>query len=449
MKNAFLGFDKIFSFTLSQQLKTRSFKTWTIILALACLIIPMVLIPVIAVSEKNNVPEEEYLCLAENVIIADEAQTGWDFSMLPAFGGEEFSKISFKTADSLDAALEEADDNTLVACISENADSYTAKIVIPDDSPLTYTDAGRLESLLYAAFPYFQAQSAGLDAESLAMMSTPVYFAENQKSDMEGGDAVEEDEFASTREVLGYLLPYLNIMVLYFLILIYGQGVANSVIMEKTSKLMDTFLIAVQPPAMVLGKVLATCCAAIFQFALWVVALFTGLLSGCLLAKALVPGTGLAIVTIFSNLSFFSGIFSVSGIIVGLLIALAGFLLYCSLSAIGGAMAGKPEDLSSTNVLFTMSLVVAFLLTLYSGGLSGTLSAQSWLNYFPFTAVLIVPAQAILGTLPIGNAIISLVIILVTALIFMYIAGRIYKLLALYKGDTLKPRNVFKMLKNK
>ena len=63
-----------------------------------------------------------------------------------------------------------------------------------------------------------------------------------------------ESMLETVREILAYLLPVVNIMVLYFLILLYGQSVAGNVIMEKTSKLMDTFLVAVKPTAMVFGR---------------------------------------------------------------------------------------------------------------------------------------------------------------------------------------------------
>ena len=58
----------------------------------------------------------------------------------------------------------------------------------------------------------------------------------------------------------------------------------------------------------------------------------------------------------------------------------AGFLLYCALSSIGGAMAGKPEDLSVTNVLFTVILVAKLLrLHLHRRDLRHDLRQAAWL----------------------------------------------------------------------
>lgn len=66
-------------------------------------------------------------------------------------------------------------------------------------------------------------------------------------TDAAEAEAEPVDELAALREILNMLLPYLVIMVLYFMILAYGQGVANCVLMEKTSKLVDTFLVTVRP----------------------------------------------------------------------------------------------------------------------------------------------------------------------------------------------------------
>ncbi len=70
---------------------------------------------------------------------------------------------------------------------------------------------------------------------------------------MAGGEAHD-----GLRDILGFVIPYLNTMLLYFFVLFYGQGVAQSVITEKTSKLMEFFLISVCPSAMILGKLAAS-----------------------------------------------------------------------------------------------------------------------------------------------------------------------------------------------
>lgn len=452
MKHEFSGFTRIFSFTFTQHVKGRSYKTTSIVLALLCFLLPAVIISSMAAfgsgSNAAKTPEAA-VTAAKQVLVVDESGLGCDFNTLTVPGYEAFSDIVYGTAENVDEALAAADKNTLVLQIQAEGNAYALRVLLPEDSLLKRSDAENFESYLNAAFPYALIEASGLSPEQMAALFAPVQTTEQmQFPDPESAEATD-DGFDGLREVLAYLIPYLNVMVLYFLVLIYGQSVSNSVIMEKTSKLMDTFLVAVRPPAMILGKVLAICLTAILQFVLWIAALLAGLACGCALARIADPDTSLSIVMLFDNLDLFSSVFSLPGILLGLLVVLAGFLLYCALASIGGAMAGKPEDLSSTNMLFTLALIASFFLTIYSGGMTGVLDAGNWLNYFPFSAILTVPGLAALGAMPLPNVLISLGIILLCALIIMYFAGKIYKMMALYKGNPPKLSKIFSMLRAK
>ena len=146
------------------------------------------------------------------------------------------------------------------------------------------------------------------------------------------------------------------------------------------------------------------------------------------------------------------GMFSPFGIVISLLIVVAGCVLYCSLASVGGALAGKQEDLQSTNILFTMAIVISFLVVIFGGGSfsdSGMISDAPWLNWVPFTAVLVTPSRVLLGDIGIAQGIGSLAVIILTAAVIMYLAGRIYKMMSFYKGSAPKITQVFGMLKNK
>lgn len=108
------------------------------------------------------------------------------------------------------------------------------------------------------------------------------YESQNGTDTLVSGDDAnsEQNADATVKNVLGYMLPYVNIMLLYFLILFYGQGTANCVVLEKSSKLMDTMLVSVKPEAMVIGKVLAQAFTCVIQIALWVIGLWGGFAAG-------------------------------------------------------------------------------------------------------------------------------------------------------------------------
>ena len=284
---------------------------------------------------------------------------------------------------------------------------------------------------------------AGIDAGRAEALMAPV----GSETIVHGETATgEDDSLEAVRQIISYVLSFGFIMLLYFLVLFYGQSVANSVLLEKSSKLMDMMLISVKPSAMVFGKVFAIVLSSILQFFIWAAATIGGFAAGTFFVKQINPQTDMALVRFFDSLSGVEGVFSIPGAVLAALILMGGFLLYCSLAAIGGSAAGKQEDLSSTNSLFTLALVVSFLCALYTGGLESGADVSPVIYYVPFTSMLVTPAKLLLGEISLTTGLISFALIVITSAIVMYIAGKIYKLMALYKGNPPKLNELFKMV---
>ena len=345
------GLGRVFSFTLTQQLRQRGWRTTTIAVALACLLIPILSLTVAAQHQKNAAPEQNP--------VMEEGYT--------------------------QEALDRAD----------------------------------------------------LTPEQRTLLTAPVEVT------VTGGQTGEGE----TMGLLSMLLPFASLMLLYFLVLLYGQSTAASVILEKTSKLMDLFLVSVEPGAMVLGKVLATALAGLLQLAVWA----AGLAGGFAIGGAVVRQTGvtLPLLEVLKGVGRLTGLFSVPAMLEAAGLLLAGFLLYCSLSAIGGSMAGKAEDLSSTNVLFSLVLVASFFCCMFAGGMDGMTSSARWLDYVPFTAILVTPSRVLLGQTSLLGGLVSLALVVVCAGVLTALAGRVYRLMSLYKGNPPTPRRVLRMLRER
>lgn len=345
------GMGRVFSFTLIQQVRQKGWRTTTLLLALACLIIPIVSLTAAAQHQKNAAP--------------DQNVTAWE--------------------------------------------SYDQDIL----------------------------DSAGLTSRQQELLTVRVDVS------VTGGRTGE----GQAADVLSMVLPFVSLMLLYFLVLLYGQGTAASVLLEKTSKLMDLFLVSVEPTAMVLGKVLATALAGLLQLAVWA----AGLAGGFAIGGAVVRQTGvtLPLLEVLKGVGRLTGLFSVPAMLEAAGLLLAGFLLYCSLSAIGGSMAGKAEDLSSTNVLFSLVLVASFFCCMFAGGMDGMTSSARWLDYVPFTAILVTPSRVLLGQTSLLGGLVSLALVVVCAGLLTALAGRVYRLMSLYKGNPPTPRRVLRMLREK
>lgn len=424
----------VFSFTLGRQLAQPGFRRLTAAVALLCFLIPAAVLGLMAADASGSEPEPEVpvqqpVCQAESVAVTDETADGLtDWQFLAQLHPTDWPAITY-----VDPA--QADSHTLLVTFTQEDSGLAAHISLTEDSALTEEDVVAYESFLYEVSPAILQVKAGITAQQLAVLMTPV-------------TVTQQDSNAMIRQVLGMILPYLGIMVMYFLVLFYGQGVANSVLLEKTSKLMDFFLVSVRPTALVLGKTLALALAGLGQLAVWVVSLAAGFAAGAGLCRTMAPDADFAILQFFDSLSVLQGVFSLPSILLAVGVLLAGFLMYCALSAIGGALAGKSEDLASTNVFFSLILVASFLSCLLLGVLDGGEAAPLWMYLVPFTAILVTPAAVLLDTVPLYLGGISLVLVTLTAVVLCAVAGKVYTAMSLYKGNPPKPRELLQLLRS-
>lgn len=469
MKNELKGLGKIFAFTFERQVKSTGYLVGTIVFALLCFLLPAGIMAAVEYfgGDSDSAVETAAVSPVQTVYVADETDGAADWNLLTQAGSETFGGISYVTCGSLEEAdaqagqeehslillLEEAkktaQENALSQVSNGSQNGYQMHLLLPDNTSLSEGDAGDLESFLQANFQIILLQKSGIDPAAAAELLVPA----TTEVTTFGEEALSETEAAleSMREVLGMLLPYLNIMILYFLVLFYGQGVANNVIMEKTSKLMDTFLVAVKPTAMVFGKVLAVTAASMLQFVIVAASLIGGFAAGSALVRMINPDSDMLLLLFFDSLSEFQGVLTVPGILLAVVMMVSGFFLYCSLSAIGGSAAGKPEDLSSTNVVFTTVLIVSFLAALYAGGI-GSMDSEAfakWLDFVPFTSILVTPSRIMLGEVSLGMGFVSLLLVLIVSVLCLLLAGKVYRMMALYKGNPPTPAKLMKMLKEK
>lgn len=444
MKREFQHFPKIFSFTLIQHIKSKGYRNMTIALGILLLILPAFLM--ILASAAGDSTEPSYVPGTITRVYVVDPETETDYALLNQMGDPDFSEIDYERMVSLEDAAQAARGSTdSLILLVEQGSPMGLQVLLPEETTLEKSDASYYAAFLDTAYGAILAEKSGLDQTQLAGLLIPVS-TEVETTDAEGTEA--RDPLEALREVIAMVLPYVVIMVLYFMILAYGQGVANSVLMEKTSKLVDTFLVTVRPGAMMMGKVLAIALSGVMQLLIWVACLAISLGVGTALVKAMDPGTDLAIIQLFDLFGTMDGLFSVGGIVAALLIFLTGFLMYCALAAIGGSLASKPEDLSSTNFLFTMALVISFFCVLYSSSIIGG-DGYTWQIYVPFTAMLVVPSLALLGEISALQFALSLGLTIVATVALIYFAGKIYRLMILRKGNPISPTKIFELLRGK
>lgn len=446
--NLFKGIGKVFYFTMRMTTMSKGWRAVTIVLALILFLVPLTILAGIEFFADEEVP---YSGSIGTVYVVDQTDGDWMPEQLSLYD-ERFADIIYISCGTYEEAAEKVhtDSQGVVLCITAMEDEYSVDMITPDDSAVTEPDADHYLTFIDTIFPNILAQKSGVDMTSLAysMMPVTVHILNEQPS-ADDAEETEEDR-GPVYEILSIALPYVTVMFMYFFVLFYGQSCAQLVVMEKTSKLMDTILVTVKPAAMIFGKIFAGILCAVAQLSLWIIALLLGLSAGGYAAQAINPQSTLNIFKLIRESGIFEGMFTPAGIILSLLIIVSGCLLYCSLASIGGALAGKQEDLQSTNILFTMALVISFMVVIFGGNVmtTGEMASAGWMHFVPFTSVLITPSRVLIGDVSLLTGTASLLITILFCALIMLFAGRLYTMMSFYKGNPPKLMQIFgKMVK--
>jgi len=449
------GFTQVFTFTLSHQLKTNSYRITLLLGALLLFLLPFIGLPMAeehawaedglfeaaeeepsdVITENTNAPEIIYFVTddvpalsgvrAEDIEIPD-----FNFSRVVVCGSVE---EAFANA--------EQQPSSLIVHPCMEGERLTWNVTLPENAVVSVDAAYALADALTWNSEAILAKAFGMEEKlDAADISTVMENAADPDS--------QERELEDAMDILSMVVPYLNIMLVYFLVLFYGQGVAQNCIAEKQSKLMDTFLISVRPRALLTGKVLAAVAAACLQVAAFAVAIWAGIHFGMVRAEQIGPQPKSILVILIYMMSHEGGSLMLGNAILAVTMLAAGFLMYCAIASIGGAIASKPEELGGTNILFTLLLVASFLITLQSGVLNTVRDGVTWLDFVPFTAVLVSPCKILLGFVSPWIGMLTMCLTLVFGLLVLVFAGKLYRAMALYRGNAPKPKQILEILKS-
>jgi ABC-2 type transport system permease protein len=201
--------------------------------------------------------------------------------------------------------------------------------------------------------------------------------------------------------------PILLVMIFgflfYFAVLTFGISIAQSVVEEKQSRVVELLVAAVPVRWLLAGKVLGNTVLAVAQV-------------------TLIVGVGLAGAALAGQSALIS---QVAGASVWFLVFfLLGFLMLACLWAVAGSLASRVEDLQSTTMLMQATVMVPFFASIF---VTEPGRVQEVLSYIPFTAVLMMPARVINGTAASWEPWVAAGLVLATAALFVLLGARLYE----------------------
>jgi len=277
----------------------------------------------------------------------------------------------------------------------------------------------------------------GVSSETLKMQETTVNVVPKNISNA-------EEEISSSRVEIASVLGGAMMFLIYLVIFIYGNMVMRSVMEEKTNRIVEVLISSVKPFQLMLGKIIGVGAVGLTQFAIWgltfpllymgVAFLFSGKIMEMQesLTTSTKDGAGDMdqIMVILQELQNFNW-----GYIIFLFIIffLLGYILYASLfAAVGAAMGDDWGEGQSLTLIVGIPVVIAFYLGMASIN-NPSSSLAFWSSMVPLFSPIVMPARLVFDP-PLSEIIMSIVLLLLSCLFFIWLSGRIYRVGILMYG---------------
>lgn len=271
-------------------------------------------------------------------------------------------------------------------------------------------------------------------------------------------------------------------IIIYMFIAMFSGMVMQSVIEEKSSRVVEVLVSSVKATELMFGKIIGVACVALTQFFLWVV--LTGILvvgAGTVIGfdsiaesatvqteqmNQMTEGLGVdpsvmeqggmaapqmempagdsemaAVIQTLRDIDY--PMLLISFVIYFVL----GYLLYASLFAAIGSAVENEADTQQLQLPVTIPLLLAFFIAFYAFKAPDS-QVVFWGSMIPFTSPIVMLARIPFGV-PVWELVVSIVLLLLTFAGIAYLSAKIYKIGILMFGKKTTFKDLYKWLKQK
>lgn len=266
-----------------------------------------------------------------------------------------------------------------------------------------------------------------------------IYFAGKQltydeisfaRSDVDiKGFRVSSDEKVAQEGYGNQIVMVLFSFLLYMALLFSGAMTMNSVVEEKSNKIVEVLLSSASSTELMAGKIIGTVIVEILQMAIW-----------------LSPVVLLISTTIFYIPPEFMPQMSIGFIFYFLLNYSLALFTYVALYATVGAIFDNPQDAQSGVWPIMLLIMIPFFIAL---GVERNAQTPFFIiaSLFPFSSLIVMPARMLMVELPVWQVLLSIVINIVVLLGIFKLAGKIYRVGILITGKKPKWSEVARWLR--
>ena len=266
----------------------------------------------------------------------------------------------------------------------------------------------------------------------------------------EEGEKVSSSEIAM---IVGLFLAFLT----YMFVLMYGAMIMGSVVEDKTNRIVEVIVSTCRPMELMLGKIVSIALVGLTQILVWAVFLGIGLFVVSMfgiatstpdIAAGMTAGTSMPEMPTSEVSDILQAVLGINWFrLLGIFILyfIGGYLLYAALFAGFGSAVDQQSDANQ----FTMPIMMIIILALVIGQAcmenpDGTLGVIA--SLVPFTSPIVMMIR-LPYDVPAWQILTSLLLLYGTALLFVFLASRIYRTGILMYGRKVSFKEIIRWIK--
>ena len=255
-------------------------------------------------------------------------------------------------------------------------------------------------------------------------------------------DPARTEPIQATNDLIGRgMLGFGMTVLIFMMIIIYGTWIAQSVVEEKSSRVMEVILNAATPFQLLTGKVLGVGAIALTQY---LALLVTGVVA------VLAQGTVASVVLGTNETTALP-----EGLTIPLLLlfgayGILGFLVYATLFAAAGSLVSRQEDVNSAVMPITLVSTAGYLVAVYAS--TGVLDIRAgWLTVLsqvPLVSPFIMLSRFMGGAVSAAEILLSIALLVACIVGALWLAARIYRAGVLLYGQRPGIGAIYRLVRN-
>lgn len=310
---------------------------------------------------------------------------------------------------------------------------------------------GKIENKISRAYKEYKIEKSDIDKSVYDSFFTDVSL-ENAKAEFNEGDKT-----GKLSVIIATALAFVMGFLLYMVIFVFGTQVMRSVMEEKINRIVEIVISSVKPFELMLGKVIGVGVVGLTQLLIWIIFIpvimsIASLIFGDPAQASDMMGLKDQVNTEdlndFPVTLIINEFFSLNWWMIlpsFILYFLGGYFLYSSLFAAVGAAIGDDQG-ESQSLILPITIPVIFAMVIMMNAVNSPDSPLAVFgSIFPLFSPIVMPARLPFDP-PIWQVILSLVLLIATCILFIWISAKIYRAGILMYGKKLTFKDMGKVL---